>query len=113
MPTIMKKKKMSDTQGGANSLFGMLNSSSKGFHPAVGLPPRNTEMQTDKRLGTAPNQAFGRPKTAGLMLDAFPAAPGNRPQTGAIGQPNGLPAKNSLKRFAPATMGRAASAGFS
>ena len=65
------------------------------------------------RIGTAPNNAFGRPKTAGLMPDTLTGAPGIRPQTGAVGQPNGLPVKNSLKRFAPAGAARAASAGFS
>ena len=47
------------------------------------------------------------------MPDALPGAAANRPQTGAVGQFNGLPAKNSLKRFAPAGAARAASAGFS
>ena len=41
------------------------------------------------------------------------SAPGYRPYTGAVGQ-NGLPTKNSLKKFAPAFgAGRAVSAGFS
>jgi len=50
--------------------------------------------------------------TADLMPELI-AAPGLRPQTGAVGQPNGLPVKNSLKRFVPAGLERAASAGFS
>jgi hypothetical protein len=101
MPTIMKGKKNS-VANGANSMFGMLNSSSKGF----GMPGR---------IGTAPDGGIGRPKTAGLMPDGNLQNPtGNRPQTGAVGQPyGGLPVKNSLKRFAPAAMGRAVSAGFS
>ena len=74
-------------------------------------------MQSQQqRIGTAPNGAFGRPKTAGLMGDSFAqnaTGQSERPQTGAIGQPNGLPIKNSLKRFAPAGVGRAVSAGFS
>ena len=59
--------------------------------------------------------AFGRPKTAGFMPEVINGA--NRPQTGALKQPNGgrLPAKNSLKRFTPVGAGatRAVSAGFS
>ena len=54
--------------------------------------------------------------TAGLMPDGLPAANAakGRPMTGAVGQPGyGLPAKNSLKQFAPAAAGRAVSAGIS
>lgn len=47
------------------------------------------------------------------MPDVKVGAAGIRPQTGAVGQPYGLPGKNSLKRFAPAGAARAASAGFS
>ena len=96
MPTIMKNKKMSDTTAGANSMF-RLNSSSKAFNNPMAVPGAASTMQTDKRIGTAPNGGVGRPKTAGLMTDGFPSASGNRPQTGAVGQPNGLPVKNSLK----------------
>lgn len=117
MPTIMHNKKMNGTAGGAsNQLFRMMNSSSKGFKAAVPVPPSASAMQKmpyDKRTGTAPNGAFGRPKTAGLMQDVVQSAPGVRPQTGAVGQPNGLPPKNSLKQFAPIGAARAASAGFS
>ena len=43
MPTIMKGgKKMSDAQQ-PGSVFGMLNSSSKGFQP---VPPSVTQMQS-------------------------------------------------------------------
>ena len=100
MPTIMKGKKNS-VANGANSMFGMLNSSSKGFN----MP---------QRIGTAATDGVGRPRTAGLMPDGnLQNSAGIRPQTGAVGQPNGLPVKNSLKRFAPAGVGRAVSAGFS
>ena len=100
MPTIMKGKKNS-VANGANSMFGMLNSSSKGFN----MP---------QRVGTAATDGVGRPRTAGLMPDGnLQNSAGIRPQTGAVGQPNGLPVKNSLKRFAPAGVGRAVSAGFS
>jgi hypothetical protein len=111
MPTIMKNKKMSDTGGGANSMFRLNSSSKGGFNNPMAVPGTNSMMQQDKRIGTAPNGGVGRPKTAGLMSDGFPS--GNRPQTGAVGQPNGLPVKNSLKQFAPAGAARAASAGFS
>ena len=86
MPTIMKGKKQSDAQR-TGSMFGMLNSSSKAFQPANVVPPSVSNMQQQPRIGTAPNNAFGRPKTAGLMGDAFVAgANGNlRPQTGAAG----------------------------
>ena len=48
------------------------------------------------------------------MADSLQDAPGYRPYTGAVGQPNGMPTKNSLKKFAPAFgVGRAVSAGFS
>jgi len=56
---------------------------------------------------------LGRPKTAGLMPELKAGVQGVRPQTGAVGQPNGLPEKNSLRRFTPAGAARAASAGFS
>lgn len=110
MPTIMKTKKDPKVPGGS-SMFGMMNSSSKAFNNAV--PGTVSQLQQQPRLGTAPNNALGRPKTAGLMPDTLPGAAANRPQTGAVGQFNGLPAKNSLKRFAPAGAARAASAGFS
>ena len=103
MPTIMKNKKMSETSGGNSAMFRMINSSSKGFQPATGFPPTAaaTQMHQQTRIGTAPNNGLGsgRPKTAGLMADGFPGSNGqnNRPMTGAVGQPNGLPAKNSLK----------------
>ena len=113
MPTIMKNKKMSDAAGGTNSMFMMLNSSSKGFQLGMTNPGSISAFQPDKRIGTAPNAGIGRPKTAGLMADGFPNVSGNRPQTGAAGQPKGLPVKNSLKQFVPAGAARAASAGFS
>ena len=48
------------------------------------------------------------------MADSLQDATGYRPYTGAIGKPNGMPTKNSLKKFAPAFgVGRAVSAGFS
>ena len=103
--TVIKNKRISDAQG-AKSMFGMNNSSSKGFQPVNGQQPR---------IGTAPNGSdYGRPKTAGLIPDTIKGASGYRPQTGAVGQPNGLPTKNSLKNFSPAFgLGRAVSAGFS
>ena len=101
MPSIMNKK-LSENKG--NSVFGMHNSSSKGFQPAVPL--------NQPRVGTAQDN-LGRPKTAGLMPEIAANNGGYRPQTGAVGFPNGLPQKNSLKRFAPAGAARAASAGFS
>ena len=113
MPTIMKNKKMSDAAGGKNSMFMMLNSSSKGFNLGMTNPASVSAFQPDKRIGTAPHTGIGRPKTAGLMTDGFPNVPGIRPQTGAVGQSNGLPVKNSLKKFVPASPARAASAGFS
>ena len=84
MPTIMRPRKMNETAGGgANSLFKMLNSSSKGFKAAVPVPPSASAMQkmhNDKRTGTAPNASFGRPKTAGLMPDVVAGgATGIRP----------------------------------
>ena len=74
-----------------------INSSSKGLNHLMAVPGAAITIQTDKRIGTAPNGGIGRPKTAGLMSDGFPSASGYRPQTGAVGQPNGLPVKNSLK----------------
>ena len=50
--------------------------------------------------------------TAGLADNGFgPTGSKGRPMTGAVGQPSGLPNKNSLKQFAG--VGRAVSAGIS
>lgn len=44
--------------------------------PIHGQPPR---------IGTAPDNNLGRPKTAGLMPEIVQGQAGHRPQTGAVG----------------------------
>ena len=74
MPTIMKEgKKPSRGQ----NMFAM--DSAQKFKPAnpYALNP------PDKRLGTAPTNQFGRPRTAAMLLET--AAGLNRPNTGTQG----------------------------